>query len=91
MDYLEIFTPPVWDPRPTLLALRDMGIRLVIGPDGLRFVSRKRAATSASSSHVFEAAFRPRDELGRFVDYWLLPIEFDSDLLDIEMEYFHCA
>ena len=84
MDYLEIFTPPSWDPRPTLVALRDNGVRLVIAPDGLRFISCKRASVSAGSSHLVEAAFQPRDDLGRFVAYWLLPIEFDGDLIDIE-------
>lgn len=87
MDHLEIFTPPFWNPRPTLLALRDMGIRVVIAPDGLRFISCKRAARPVGSSHVVEAAFRPRDELGRFVGYWVLPIEIDSDLIDIEQDY----
>lgn len=88
MDHLEIFTPPFWDPRPTLLALRDMGIRLVIAPAGLRFISCKRTAPSVGSSHVVEASFRPRDELGCFVGYWVLPIEFDSDLIDIEEAFF---
>lgn len=91
MDHLEIFTPPFWDPRATLLALQDMGVRLVIAPDGLRFISCKRAALSVDSSHVVEASFGPRDELGRFVSYWVLPIEIDSDLIDIEVDYFHSA
>lgn len=88
MDHLEIFTPPFGDPRPTLLALRDMAIRVVIAPDGLQLISCKRVSAPVGSSHVFEAAFRPRDELGRFVGYWLLPIEFDCDLIDIEEAFF---
>lgn len=91
MDHLEICTPPFWDPRPTLLALRDMGIRLVVAPDGLRFIGCKRATRRIGSSDVVEAAFRPRDELGRFFGYWVLPIELDGDLVDIEVDYFHSA
>lgn len=91
MDYNELFNLPSWDPRPSLLALRDRGIRVVITPDGLRFIGPKRAARPFGSSRAVEPAFRPRDEIGRFVGYWVLPTEFDSDLLDIWMDSFHSA
>lgn len=91
MDYNEMFNLPSWDPRPSLLALRDRGIRVVIAPDGLRFIGRQRAPRLVSSSRAVEPAFRPRDEIRRFVGYWVLTIEFDSDLIEIEMDYFHSA
>lgn len=91
MDYNEMFNLPSRNPRPSFLALRDRGIRVVITPDGLRFTGRKRAARPLGSSRAVEPAFRPRDEIGRFVGYWVLPTEFDSDLLDIGMDSFHSA
>ena len=48
MDYNELFNIPSWDPRPSLLALRDRGIRVVMTPDGLRFLGRAVAVEEAA-------------------------------------------
>lgn len=87
MDAFDIFTPANMDGRRTALALRGMDLRAVVAPDGLRLVGRAPATSSVGSPHVVGPKYQPRDELGRFVAYWVLSLEILNDFVDIEHEY----
>jgi hypothetical protein len=64
------------------LALRDMGTCVGIASDGLRLVSRGPA--HRLGAHLRWSVLSPADdELGRFVANWVLPLEIDSDLIEI--------
>jgi hypothetical protein len=74
--------------RLRALALRDMGIRAVITPEGLVFAASKPIPRAAGErAGDLGAKFQPRDEMGQFVAYWVLNLEIAADLVDIEDGY----
>lgn len=87
MDAFDIFTPANTDGRITALALRGMGLRAVVAPDGLQLVVLDGAMSSGCSPRTFGSGCQPRDEKGRFVAYWVLALEILNDFIDIEDEY----
>lgn len=87
MDPLAILFPVRPDTRRTVCALRDMGIRAVIAEDGLRLVSCDAPKPSGDTEHLPAARFQPRDDRGRFVAYWVLSLEIETDLCDAGEHY----
>ena len=80
MDPLNILFPVRPDSRGTARALREMGIRAVIAEDGLQLVSCGSPSRGGDSPHTVGARFQPRDHEGKFVDYWVLSLEIETDL-----------
>lgn len=87
MDAFDVFTPANTDGRRTALALRGMDLRAVVAPNGLRLVGTNPATSFVHSPQVVGPSHQPRDELGRFVAYWVLSLEILNDFIDIEHEY----
>lgn len=87
MDAFDILTPANTDGRLTALALRSMGLRAVVAPDGLQLVVQEPAISSECSPPAVGPGCQPRDEQGRFVAYWVLSLEIINDFIDIEYEY----
>lgn len=90
MDIFDVITPGGDSGRRAANALKGMGLRAVIAPDGLQLVSELVGPTPArldvSIDHV-DLTDQPCDELGESVDYWVLSIELVNDFMDIETEY----
>lgn len=87
MDAFDIFTPANTDGRLTALALQGMDLRAIIAPEGIILAGQESASSSACSPTVVGPKYQPRDELGRFVAYWVLSLEILNDFVDIEHEY----
>ena len=80
-DYIAVHTDTG---RRAAYFLHEIGFRAVIAGEGLRFV---RESVSPSGSRNSCGAWRvpqPRDERGRFVPYWLLAFDIETELSYID-------
>lgn len=90
MDIFDFIIPGDDSGRRAATALKDMGLRAVIAPDGLRLVSELFGPTPARpdvNTDDVDLTDHPCDELGEPVDYGVLSIELVNDFMDIEAEY----
>ncbi|MBS4752781.1 hypothetical protein KG112_08165 [Nocardioides sp. zg-ZUI104] len=87
MDPFNILFPARPDSRGTARALREMGIRAVIAEDGLQLISCGSRSREIDSRHTVGAKYHPRDHAGQFVDYWVLSLEIETDLSELDEHY----
>ncbi|MAS55650.1 MAG: hypothetical protein CMJ44_13690 [Pimelobacter sp.] len=90
MDIFDIITPGDDAGRRDAAALKEMGLRAVIAPDGLHLFSEPVGPTPARADLItdrVDLTDQPCDELGEPVDYSVLSIELINDFMDIETAY----
>ena len=70
-----------------ILGLQKMGIRVLVADEATKFVTCGSSTAREGAHETVGARFQPRDELGRFVPYWVVALEIVNDFIDIEENY----
>lgn len=71
--------------RHRAAALAAMNVRGVIAPDGLVLVARPSSDLGSHQGwNAVGPKYQVRDEKGRYVAYWVLRLEIDGDMTDLD-------
>lgn len=83
----DILTADAAHGRDIILGLRNMDIRVLVAGEATKFLTCGSSSSPQQGHNTVGAKYQPRDELGRFVPYWVVALEVVNDFIDIEEDY----